>query len=155
MRGIPLTKGYFALVDDEDYDRLAQHKWCASTVGSHIYAVRHPEMVGGRRGSAILMHREVMNAAKGEKIGHFEGVGLDNQKDNLRRATTQQIGARRVLGKDSTSGRKGVYTRNGKFVTTIKFDGKTIHLGTSDELEVAAAKYLEAAEELFGEFAKA
>ena len=28
-RLIPLTQGRFAIVDAEDYDRLAQHKWCA------------------------------------------------------------------------------------------------------------------------------
>lgn len=28
-RLIPLTQGKFAIVDAEDYDRLAQHKWCA------------------------------------------------------------------------------------------------------------------------------
>ncbi len=28
FRLIPLTQGQFAIVDAEDYDRLAQHKWC-------------------------------------------------------------------------------------------------------------------------------
>ena len=29
FRLIPLTQGKFAIVDAEDYDRLAQHKWYA------------------------------------------------------------------------------------------------------------------------------
>ncbi len=29
FRLIPLTQGKFAIVHAEDYDRLAQHKWCA------------------------------------------------------------------------------------------------------------------------------
>jgi hypothetical protein len=29
LRLISLTQGKFAIVDAEDYDRLAQHKWCA------------------------------------------------------------------------------------------------------------------------------
>ena len=28
-RLIPITQGKFAIVDAEDYNRLAQHKWCA------------------------------------------------------------------------------------------------------------------------------
>jgi hypothetical protein len=27
MKKIPLTKGYVALVDDEDFARVSQHKW--------------------------------------------------------------------------------------------------------------------------------
>ena len=29
MREIPLTQGFVSLVDDEDYNELAQYKWCA------------------------------------------------------------------------------------------------------------------------------
>jgi len=34
MKKIPLTKGFVALVDDEDYARVSQYKWCALTPGS-------------------------------------------------------------------------------------------------------------------------
>ena len=42
MKKIPLTKGFVALVDDEDYARVSQYKWCALTRNNYdtVYAVR-------------------------------------------------------------------------------------------------------------------
>jgi hypothetical protein len=62
MREIVLTRGKVALVDDEDYPRLATYKWHLAVGGSgRLYARRNE----GRRG--VLMHREILsglNAAK-------------------------------------------------------------------------------------------
>jgi len=40
MKLIPLTKGKFAMVDDEDYDFLMQWKWCAAKNRNTFYARR-------------------------------------------------------------------------------------------------------------------
>ena len=40
MREIQLTQGKVALVDDEDFDALAAHKWHAQKDECRIYAVR-------------------------------------------------------------------------------------------------------------------
>ncbi len=42
MKQIRLTKGLFALVSPEDYDRLSQYKWTASheSRGTKWYAIR-------------------------------------------------------------------------------------------------------------------
>lgn len=86
MRQIKLTKGLAALVDDDDYDRLNQFKWCASFHDPNFYAVR-----GGPDG-LIRMHREVLGLKRGDKrVGHHINENtLDNRKENLEACTNNK-----------------------------------------------------------------
>lgn len=79
MRTIALTghRGGVALVDDADFDWLAQYKW------NHLgngYAVRYK----GR--DMIYLHREIMGFPECE-VDHENGNKLDCQRHNLRPAT--------------------------------------------------------------------
>jgi hypothetical protein len=56
MKTIPLTQGKAAIVDDDDYERLSQYKWCAHRYKNTYYA-RHT--VNGSHKS-ILMHRVIL-----------------------------------------------------------------------------------------------
>ena len=38
-RFIPLTRGLFAIVDADDYERLSRHKWYAGGKGDNCYKV--------------------------------------------------------------------------------------------------------------------
>lgn len=40
MKEIPLTQGYVALVDDEDYDRVSAFKWYAAKSSWGSTAIR-------------------------------------------------------------------------------------------------------------------
>ena len=90
MRYIPLTKGYFAIVDDEDFAILSTNKWCVSVVsrGKHalIYAVRRPKAST----KLTLMHRVITNAPEGMETDHADGNGLNNIRKNLRVCTRTQ-----------------------------------------------------------------
>lgn len=100
MKVIPLTRGKFTIVDDDDYERLMKHSWAwVPPTGSQSgegYAVRKGSK---RRGEprTVQMHREILGLKKDEKImvDHKNINSLDNRKENLRLANIQQNGFNR------------------------------------------------------------
>jgi hypothetical protein len=135
MKEIPLTRGYVALVDDEDYDTLAQYKWHASTTCGITYAF-HSFADGGRIRS-VPMHRVIMSPTPDMQIDHVNHDGLDNRRENLRICTPEQNmhNHRRKVGK---TGYRGVWKHGGKWQAVIKAYGKWTYLGTFLTPEQAA-----------------
>lgn len=150
MKTIPLTQGKFALVDDEDFDRLNRHKWCAVRRDNLWYARRHKDSGG------IFMHNEIAEPPKGLRWDHADGDGLNNKKSNLRPATCSQNQANARKRKDNTSGFKGVswHRRHKKWYACLSHQGKIRFLGLFEDAERAAQAYDSAAIELRGEFAR-
>lgn len=157
FRRIKLTRGLFAIVDPEDYPRLARYKWYATSArnrGGKVYAERSVWYgKGNRKKRNVLMHRQILGEPKGMMVDHRNGNGCDNRKANLRIATAQQnVWNTRAHGK---SRYKGVWQIKGtqKWCARIKVNGKVRNLGRfSDEAEAAKA-YDRAAREVCGEFA--
>ena len=87
IRYIPLTKGQYAIVDAEDYERVNQYKWCASGGNRKrtMYAMRI------QNHKCILMHRFLMGASEGMVVDHINGNGLNNRKSNLRLCSRSRI----------------------------------------------------------------
>jgi hypothetical protein len=85
-RTIPLTQNQIAKVDVEDYERIAQYKWCAHWVpdSKKFRSVRR--LGKGKDSFLVYMHREIMGLSRGDKrlIDHINGDMLDNRKSNLR-----------------------------------------------------------------------
>lgn len=160
MKLIPLLHGKFAKVDDSEYERLMQFRWTLGTSGSKTvyYAFRrewtrvHKRKYKSKR---IPMQNEAMGLSNDLLIDHRDGDGLNNQCDNLRIATHQQNAANRRVCKNNKLGIKGVSFHKGKFRATIMNEGRCIHLGYFDTPENASRRYLEAATEIHGEFARA
>lgn len=158
MKEIPLSRGQVAIVDDEDYEALAQHKWHAHRrSGGALYAARTTSRsVKPRR--LIYMHREVTGARKGQAVDHRNHNGLDNRRENLRVCDTRQnAGNMRKLRK-ATSQYKGVWFdfSRGKWEAMIRGPGGSgprRFLGRFATEAEAAAAYDKAALEVFGEFA--
>lgn len=152
MISIPLTKGYFALIDDEDA-HLSEVRWCAH-VKKHgaIYArryIRHED--GKQRGLAL--HREVLGLKTGDGsiVDHINGNGLDCRKTNLRLVTNQENGMNRAGAQaGSSSGFLGVTRHGSGWRATIMANGKTKCLGTFATPKEANVARLKAEKELWG-----
>lgn len=152
MKEIQLTQGKVALVDDDDYERVNQFKWCADISYSTIYASRQSY------GKKIYMHRLVMDTQPKIECDHIDGNGLNNQKSNLRNCTHKENLRNKKIHKNKincSSKFKGVFFRKEQntYQAYINVDKKHIYLGCSKDEYEAALLYDNAAKLYFGEFA--
>lgn len=156
FRKIPLTKGKYAIVDPEDYERLAQHKWHANKGGRTFYAARNVWMKTGKT-RLELMHRLILNVCGDVVVDHINHKGWDNRKANLRPATRMQNGRNRVKGKgrNYSSRYKGVawIEASKRWRASIMVNRRLIFLGSFDDEIDAAKAYDRAALKYHGEFA--
>lgn len=151
MKVIELTKGQAAIVDDEDFEYLAQYRWRFN----NGYAVRRESCSGGKNGKTIQMHRVVNKTPEGFHTDHINGNKLDNRKSNLRTATNVQNSRNVGKHKNNTSGFKGVSfcPRDNKWIAMIRILGKKKNLGRFPTKEIAKSAYDECALRHHGEFA--
>ena len=148
MRLIPLSgkrgAGFFAIVDDEDYERFAREKWHLHSQG---YAARKPHGCT----TYILLHREI---AQSGSLGtdHVNRNKLDNRRANLRPADQMLNGRNTNTQANNTSGVRGVHrTRCGRWEAYIKVRGKKIGLGNHLTIEAAASARAMGEERLWGD----
>lgn len=151
MKKIPLTNGYFALVDNHWFDYLNQFSWRARVAPHGVYAVRSD----GHHGT-IFMQWAILPRRFGLLIDHKNRNTLDNRRRNLRYATATQsqgnTGRKRVT---PTSKYKGVTwnKQKQKWLCRIGHNWKMLFLGWFYKEEQAAKAYNRAAKHLFGKFA--
>jgi hypothetical protein len=121
-RELKLTNGMVALVDAEDYERVAGYNW---GVGPICGYVRRSERKNGKVLTHSL-HRTIMGLLPGQghgrQVDHINRDKLDNRKANLRICTPKQnAGNRGLLRKSNKSGYRGVHyvARSKKYLATI------------------------------------
>ena len=141
-----------AIVDPDDYDKLAADKW-------HLFENRNMNNFYAARTEYrrnVFMHRRIMNAPKDALVDHINRNGLDNRKKNLRIVTNQQNCWNSDRGINTGSSKyKGVRRdkRYGTWSARIRHNGTYVHLGTfSTEIEAARA-FDNAAQLLRGQYA--
>jgi hypothetical protein len=159
MKEISLTQGKVALVDDSDYEYLNQWKWCASKARRTYYAFRRMEKDG--KITVGTMHQFLMNQSKGLQVDHIDDNGLNNQRGNLRVCTNQENHMktqiqRTAKGNKKSSNYKGVSSiaGAGKWRARIHLNGNEKYLGRFSSERDAAVAYNDAANKLFGEYAR-
>ena len=155
MKRIPLTNGKFAIVDDEDYERLSQYSWYTSKGRNTYYARR--SIKEDNKWKVRFMHHDIINVPIGFQTDHKNRKGYDNRKDNLRICTHAQNIQNSKLNKNSrySSCYKGVvwFKRTKKWRAYIKKKNVFTSLGYYKNEIDAAKAYDCKAKELFGEFA--
>lgn len=155
---ILLSKGHTGLIDRADAD-LAEFKWTALVKPNVVYAYRGV-WVGTKKRKNHYLHRVIMSRILNrellptEEVDHWNHIGTDNRRENLRLATPFENRCNTPLRKDNTSGFKGVYwdKLRRKWSAEITHKGKKLHLGRFDTKEEAFEAYCKAGQERHGEF---
>jgi hypothetical protein len=152
---IPVGQGKYAIVDADDYERLAKYKWQLRSSGHASYAFRYSSTRGGKKRQTILMHREVIDIPEGLVCDHINRKALDNRKANVRSATSSQNSCNRRNRAKTTSRYRGVSqaARSNKWRAQIRANGRSIHLGMFGHKVDAAKAYDAVAKKYHGEFA--
>lgn len=154
MKLVPLSRGMFSMVDDEDYDHVMAKTWHVEFCGGKAYASHTlPRDKNGKK-SSIRMHRFITSAPKGMDVDHRDRNTLNNTRENLRVCTHSKNEMNRPLQKNNTSGCKGVDFIKSANLWRARIPGAGKHgqIGYFKDFESAKSARLKAEIELFGEF---
>ena len=145
---IPLTKGKFAIIDDEDFELIKNSKWHYDNYGYAHATINYKQ---------VRMHRLILGLKPKEIGDHINGDRLDNRRSNLRVCSFRENLTNKKISLRNKCGYKGVYlnSKSGKKVwrADVYSLGKKYYLGLFETKEEAAKAYDEGAKKHHGEFA--
>ena len=150
MKTIPIRKtSLVALVDDEDFGRVSNHKWYLSSLG-YVNA----QFPGKPKRKVTLLHRFVMGAVPGQELDHIDRNKLNCQKYNLRFVNHSQNCQNRPVRRDNKTGHSGIcFTRDGlKFRVYCSTKENKRFYAIRDTLEEAIELRNMKLEEMHGEY---
>ena len=161
MREIPLSQGFVALVDDEDYPALVVHRWFAVRSGQAFYARRNLSRAGGTPRASICMHQAILGKPPaGHEIDHIEHRPnedriIDNRRSNLRFVTRAQNSAnhRKFRGRSIFKG-VSLHLASGLWRATLRVGGRHRNVGYFKFEVNAASAYDLAAVAARGDYAQ-
>ena len=140
----------FAVVDDEDFERLSKYKWYTTLPSDNIIRTEEKFYVTKNYSlaSEVMRRDSVM-------FDHADKNPFNNLKENLRETTYSQNNHNRGKRKNTSSKYVGVCWNKQKKIwqAYISINGNKIHLGFHKEEKNAAIAFNKEAEKLFGKFA--
>jgi len=135
--------------DPEDVALVTHNRWTLRKDGRRFYAMTHVPRPGGRceDRDSVFMHNVILGV-KG--VDHKDCDGLNNTRDNLRRASDLQNNrnARKMLGTESQY--KGVHRKGKNWMAQASY----VRLGVFATEEEAARAVDNYASANYGEFAR-
>lgn len=151
MKTIQLTQGYVALVSDKDYKRVSQFNWSVMKRPHTNYA----QCKVKNTNKTNLMHRFILGVVSSKvKVDHTDFNGLNNQRRNIRLASSTDNAHNTRKARNNTSGYKGVYIDKwNRWVARISTNHKCIALGSFASAVDAAQAHDKAAIKYHGKFA--
>lgn len=142
---IPITDSEFAVIDLDDFDKVAGWKWYKDRKG---YAVNH---------KAQKMHHLIIGKREGFEVDHENRQKADNRKSNLRFVTASQNARNRRRLKDTVNPYAGVTKHKDKWRAYMHVEEngqkKNKYLGLYTTAEEAAKVRDAAVFVMFGTFA--
>lgn len=145
MKRIPLwnSAGFFALVDDADFEWLKNWQW---RVDANGYAITS---IGSSR---VFMHAMLISIPGGCVVDHRNRNRTDNRRSNLRYASPRENAANRGRRNNASQPFVGVrQIPSGRWVARAGARGR--HVGVFDTAEQAARARDAAVIREYGEFA--
>lgn len=151
-REIPLSQGRVAIVDDDDFERVSQHKWTVMKTKRRFYAFRQ---IWARHKNE-LMHRFILLAPAGVQVDHINGDGLDNRRSNLRLCSNAENSRNQLKRRGTSSQYKGVYWNKSRRTWTaqIKVNYQVHYLGCFAIEKEAHDAYCAASAKYHGDFGR-
>lgn len=147
MATLPLSRGYAALVDDQDLPELSKSRWAYK----EGYAVRTVKVGPGKYKKQYL-HHAIVQVPPEHQVLFRNRNGLDCRRENLQILTIFEAKRAARPRKNASSPFKGVslLKDSGSFKAEIVVDGRVLFLGTFHDEKAAARAYDAAARTHFG-----
>lgn len=147
---IPLSRGYYAIVDSADAKLLLPFTWTYSQPPKSKTGYAFTTI----NGKYTSMHQMLTQAPKRMRTDHKNGNGLDNRRSNLRVCTHAQNMANQGKHNNGLLSRyKGVTRDKAGWMGQLQCGARRFKKRCPTEKE-AAEFYNQTAQEVFGEFAR-
>ena len=119
------------MVDDEDFELVSRYRWSVSENKRRARSIAYAQTAGCRadgRPTTVGMHKMITGYPQTD---HRNGDGLDNRRENLRAATTQQNIANSRPHQGCSSQFKGVSwdASHGLWLARIRVNYRERNLG--------------------------
>lgn len=141
-----LNLGQICLIDCDDLSLALTQRWMYANTkcGGGCVSVKKPN---------IDISRFLMNPPANMIVDHINGNRLDDRRANLRVCTQAENARNRRRGSNNTTGAIGVTKEQGKWLVTIRENGRHRIVGRFEYFIEAVIARDRAAIECYGEFA--